>query len=203
MKNIISFTLLALYLVACNSKPTTVKEEIQEIPVIKVEKTNSIIHNKIVARIEAQKNVEIRSRIKGYIEEILVDEGKEVKKGQALFRLSSPDYTAEATKAEATLAKTIAEERSAKLEVDRIEVLVQKSVVGKSELALAQSKYQVAESAVSEARAILKNAKAFLAYTTITAPFDGYINRIPYKIGSLINEGDLLTSISDISNVSN
>jgi membrane fusion protein (multidrug efflux system) len=197
-----SIALLAFILVSCakTNKQSSI-ENLPEIPVYKVIKTNSIIHNKLVARIKAQKNVEIRSRIKGYIEEILVDEGKEVKKGQALFKLSSPDYMADATKAEATLAKTIAEEHSTKLEVERIEMLVKKDVVAKSELTLAQSKLLIAQSAVAEAKAILKNAKAFLAYTTITAPFDGCINLIPYKIGSYINEGDLLTSISDISNV--
>ena len=201
MNKLIAYSLFTIGLIACSHRPTAENQETPEIPVLKVKSSNSMIHNKIVARIEAQKNVEIRSRIKGYIEEILVDEGKEVTKGQALFKLSSPDYMAEATKAEATLAKTVAEEHSTKLEVERVEMLVQKNVIAKSELTLAQSKLQIAQSAVAEAKAIHKNAKAFLAYTTFTAPFDGFINRIPYKVGSLINEGDLLTTISDISNV--
>ena len=80
-------------------------------------------------------------------------------------------------------------------------MLTSKNVVAKSELVLAESKAMVSKAAVSEAKASLKNAEAFFSYTTIVAPFDGVINRIPLKIGSLINEGDLLTSISDISSI--
>ena len=39
------------------------------------------------------------------------------------------------------------------------------------------------------------------SYTTITAPFDGYIDRIPYKTGSLVNPQSLLTTVSDISEI--
>jgi len=40
-----------------------------------------------------------------------------------------------------------------------------------------------------------------VARTRIKAPFDGIINRIPYKVGSLIDEGTLLTSVSDTRKV--
>lgn len=201
MKFIFVAILLALFAFGCHNKNKIDITSTPKIPVITIKLSNTVLDNEIVAKIQAIKNVEIRSRIKGFLENILVDEGKEVKKGQPLFKLSSPEYTAEFTKAGAMLRRSIAEEVAANLEIDRVKLLVTKNVVATTELVLVESKAQVAKAAVAESQASFKNAEAFLAYTTIIAPYDGIINRIPLKIGSLINEGDLLTSISDISSI--
>src|SRR5262249_24131452 len=60
------------------------------------------------------------------------------------------------------------------------------------EQALAQAKLE-------QAKAEVAMAKVHLSFTEIRAPFDGYIDRLPKKIGSLIDEGELLTSLSDNS----
>jgi membrane fusion protein (multidrug efflux system) len=59
----------------------------------------------------------------------------------------------------------------------------------------------MAESAILEAESMLKNAQVGLSYTTVRAPFDGIVDRIPYKTGSLVKSGDLLTNITDISEI--
>jgi membrane fusion protein (multidrug efflux system) len=199
MKN--ACVILLLLLCGCKDRPKSNPEVLPQIPVITVKPSNIVFNNKIVADIQAIKKVEIRSRIRGFLENIFVDEGMPVRKGQPLFKLSSPEYTAEALKAEATLTRAAAEEKSANLEVERVQLLVKKNVVTQSELILAESKVEIARAAVLEAKANLNNAKAFLAYTTISAPFDGIIDRIPLKMGSLVNEGDLLTTISDITSI--
>lgn len=201
MRRLLVCSAIIMVLFSCKNNQANQNQSIAEIPVIRIKTSNTVFNNNIVAEIQAVKNVEIRSRIKGYLERIMVDEGKEVRKGQPLFKISSPEYTAEYTKAQATLTRAIAEEKASRLEVERVEMLAAKKVVVKSELVLAESKADIAKAAVAEARATLKNAEAFLNFSTITAPFDGVVNRIPLKIGSLINEGDLLTSISDISSI--
>jgi membrane fusion protein (multidrug efflux system) len=75
--------------------------------------------------------------------------------------------------------------------------LVDKNIVSKTNLELAQSKLDAANAKVEEAKSDEANALLNLSFTEIKAPFDGIINRIPNKIGSLIDEGTLLTSISD------
>jgi membrane fusion protein (multidrug efflux system) len=186
---------------SCKNNQSPQNQSIAEIPVFRIKPSNTVFNNNIVAEIQAVKNVEIRSRIKGYLERIMVDEGKEVRKGQPLFKISSPENTAVFTIAQATLKRAIAEEKAAQLEVDRVEMLVNKKVVTTTEKVLAESKFEIAKAAVAEARASLNNAEAFMNFSTITAPFDGVLNRIPLKIGSLIAEGDLLTSISDNSSI--
>lgn len=54
---------------------------------------------------------------------------------------------------------------------------------------------------VQQAKAKLKLAQTHYDYTRITAPFDGYIDRIPYKVGSLVTPQSLLTTVSDVSEV--
>jgi membrane fusion protein (multidrug efflux system) len=64
--------------------------------------------------------------------------------------------------------------------------------VSKNEQAIAQAKWE-------QAKAEVALAKLHLSFTEIKAPFDGTIDRIPKKLGSLIDEGELLTSLSDNS----
>ena len=92
----------------------------------------------------------MRSRIRGFLDEILIDEGQEVRKGQPLFRLTSPEYSAELTKAYASLEKSKAEEQAACLEVERVQILVSRNVVAKTEVVLAESKARIAIAAVAE-----------------------------------------------------
>mgnify|MGYP000774149986 CR=1 FL=1 len=54
---------------------------------------------------------------------------------------------------------------------------------------------------VEQSRAEMQRAQMEYSYTTITAPFTGYVDRIPYKVGSLVNPESLLTNVSDISEV--
>lgn len=136
-----------------------------------------------VSQIQSVRNIEIRAQEKGYLEKIYVDEGQYVKAGQVLFRISQSLYQADLLKAQA-------EARSAAIELQNAKLLADKEIVSKNEQAMAQAK-------LDAARAETMSAKAHLSYTTIRAPFDGVIDRIPLKLGSLIDEGALLTKLSD------
>lgn len=154
-----------------------------------------------VADIHSIKNVDIRSRVKGYLEEIVVDEGMAVKKGQVLFRISSQEYKEDLLKAKANLKNAIAEAKSAELNVQNVKVLVDKNVVSKTEMDMALAKQDALNANIDEARSHEESAKLKLAFTEVRAPFDGILDRIPNKVGSLIDEGTLLTTLSDNSEV--
>ena len=74
-------------------------------------------------------------------------------------------------------------------------------MVTKTELDLADAKLEIARSRIEQARAEETAAAIKLANTSIRSPFNGVIDRIPFKVGSLISEGTLLTTLSDIETV--
>jgi membrane fusion protein (multidrug efflux system) len=70
-------------------------------------------------------------------------------------------------------------------------------VISKTELEVANSKLNAARARIEESRSAQANASIRLSYANIRASFDGIIDRIPLKSGSLVEEGTLLTSVSD------
>ena len=176
-------------------------EAVPEILVTKVAIRDTIINTAYVANLQAIQNTEIKSRVHGFLENILIDEGKPVVKGQALFQLSTGELVINESKAIASLDMATAEAKAATLEVERVNILVEKKVITKTELELAKAKLKAAEAKISEANAMLAEARLKRTYATIRAPFNGVVNRLPLKTGSLIEEGTMLTSITDIQSV--
>lgn len=154
-----------------------------------------------ISDIHSHRNVEIRARVKGYLEQIFVDEGNFVKKGQILFRTSSHEFKVELLKAKAKLKNAVAEAKAADLQLQNAKMLFEKNVVSRTELELAESKLAAFNAMIEEAQSEQESALIKLSFTEIRAPFDGIIDRIPNKVGSLIDEGMLLTTLSDNSSI--
>jgi len=171
------------------------------LPVISLKTQTTPIYHEYVGDVQALNNVEIFSRVKGYLEHIYVDEGKPVKKGQLLFRINDGEYKAEYASAKAALSHAIAEAKEMELEADRVRSMVDKQVISKTEWEVANARLSATKAKIEEAQSALANASIRLAHTRVTAPFDGIIDRIPYKPGSLIDEGTPLTTISDLHEV--
>ncbi|ABQ07862.1 MULTISPECIES: efflux RND transporter periplasmic adaptor subunit [Flavobacterium] len=186
MKKIIVFTgLMALVcLTSCTSKKEE-KEEVEKFTVTNPVKIDTSFTKEYVSQIKSVRNIELRAQEKGFLQNIYVDEGQFVKKGQLLFKIMPNMYEAELLKAQS-------EQKSAEIELQNSKLLADKNIVSKNELSVAQAKLQSAKAEVSLAR-------LHLSFTEIRAPFDGTIDRIPLKLGSLIDEGELLTSLSDNS----
>ncbi len=170
-------------------------------PTTFVIKKDTSVFTEYVAEIHAIQNVEIHARVSGYLEKIYVDEGAEVKEGQHLFSINNKEYVEELSKAKAALKSTIAEVKAAEIELTNVTQLSEKKIVSKSELELAINKLDAQKALMEEAVAHQSFAQLRLANTDIKAPFSGFINRIPHKNGSLINEGTLLTTISNNSEI--
>jgi len=192
------FILTVIFITACTAKGSVdTKDDTTELPVIKLEQKDTVLYRDYVTDIQAVKNVEIRARVQGFLETIFVDEGQTVSKGQLLFQVNDREFVTELAKAKANVSSAIAEAKAAELELGRTKILVDKNVVTKSELELADAKLKAATAKVDEAKAEQSNAETKLSYTKILSPFDGVIDRIPLKAGSLVDQGALLTTISD------
>jgi len=149
-------------------------------------KKDTIINKEYVGQIHSIQHIELRSLDEGYLQQIYVDEGQIVKKGQLLFKLQSIVYEAEVKKAEAEL-------EYAKIEYQNTKMLADSNIVSPNELALVKAHYD-------KAKADLALAEAEFSFTEIRAPFDGIIGRFEdVRLGSLLEEGELLTTLSDNS----
>ncbi|WP_207494481.1 efflux RND transporter periplasmic adaptor subunit [Aridibaculum aurantiacum] len=189
---------LAALSTGCTSKKETKETTtVHEVPVIQLQQVDTALHQDYVADIQALKNVEIRSRVNGFLEQVYVDEGRPVRKGQLLFRISNREYINDLDKAKASVESARAAVRIAEVEMERVKVLVEKKVIAKSELDLAQARVADAKARVSEARSMVAAAETKISYMSVRSPFNGVIDRLPMKIGSVIDEGSLLTTISD------
>lgn len=199
---ILSFLpLAAATFASCSGNRQQAQSAAVPVTTVTVEKKDLKLDDLYVADIQAVKNVEIRSSVQGYLESIFVDEGQQVKEGQLLFKLRDTELKNEVAKARSLLNVARADKLSAEVEYERIKSLVEKKIVAPTELSLAGSKLKAASSRVDEASSNLDIATHRLSYTLIKAPFDGFIDRIPLKKGSLVSEGTLISSISDISSV--
>ncbi|SHE53678.1 efflux RND transporter periplasmic adaptor subunit [Pedobacter caeni] len=195
---------VALALVSCTSsesKETPTTDKSKSVPVAAIHVLDTTIYKEYIADIQAVKNVEVRSRLSGFLEKIYVEEGSAVKEGQILFKINDEEYKADLSKAEAVLNNSIADAKTVELEQQRTKLLVKNNIVSKTELDLAAAKVKAAESRIAEARSVLRYAKSRLSNTLIKSPFSGRIDRLPLKAGSLLEEGSLLTSVSDLSAV--
>ncbi|MCL8536970.1 efflux RND transporter periplasmic adaptor subunit [Chryseobacterium gallinarum] len=188
MKRVVSSIALSILLLAvgCNKKKEE-KEEASVYPVTSPVIMDTVIHKEFVAQIQSVKNIEVRAQEKGFLERIFVDEGQYVNAGQTLFRIMPKLYQAE-------LLKAKAEVEQASIELKNASTLAGNNIVSKNEKAMAKAK-------LDAANAEMKLAQIHLSFTDIKAPFSGIINRIPLKLGSLVDEGDLLTSLSDNTSI--
>lgn len=195
MKTLIYVCLSFIFMTACSETPTAKENKKYQVihPLIK----DTSYEREYAATINSIQNVDIRNRIKGFIEEIYVDEGRKVVKGQLLFRLNSAEIEQLVRKADVMIQTAEAELRGVEIEYENTKKLFDKNIVSKSELDLLATKVQLNKAKLRLAKVEKEQAQLHLTFTEIRAPFSGVINRIPFKKGSLVDEGSLLTSISN------
>ncbi len=180
--------LMSLIIAVCTASCGSKSEE-KEVPgkllVTSPLLKDTTVIQEYVCQIHAIQHIEIRALEKGYLQKIYVDEGQMVKKGQLMFQIMPMMYEAEMQKAQA-------EADFAKTEYLNAKLLADSNVISKNQLALVKAKYD-------KAKAELSLSRVRLGFTEIKAPFDGIMDRFQVRLGSLVDEGDLLTTLSDNS----
>ena len=184
-KTLVSLSIcLALCHISCNSKKET-KEEETKFLVTSPLKTDTTITREYVCQIQAVSHIELRALERGYLQNIYVDEGQFVKKGQLMFQIMPLLYQAELQKAQA-------EADFVEIEYKNTKSLADTKVVSQNELAMAKAK-------LDKAKAEVSLAQVHLGFTQVKAPFDGIMDKFQVRLGSLLDEGALLSTLSDNS----
>ena len=200
-KQFLLYAFSVLFLASCGDKAEKKSANIKTLPVYKVTVKDTIVSNRFVADVHAKNNVEIHVRIPGLLDKVDVSEGQRVKKGQILFKISDVELQIQLLKAEAVYKSTLADLRIATVELEQAQTLFNKKVIADKELELSKAKHDAANAKVAHASAERKAIKQQISFTTITAPFDGTVDRIPFKEGSLVENGSLLTTVSQLDDV--
>ena len=180
----ITLALISLSLPSC-SKHEEHHEEAHKITATTPESKAVTLTQQYVCQIHSQRHIQVRALEMGYLEEITIKEGQHVKAGDVLFKVIPILYQ---KKADAELA----EAKLAQLEYNYTKSLFEKKVVSENEVLLLEAKLKRAQ-----AKADLATAE--LNFATVKAPFDGIIDRLHHQQGSLVEEGEILTTMSDNS----
>lgn len=163
--------------------------ERQVVTVEKVDTDDVEIYGEYVGQIRAKSFVEIRARVEGYLEAMLFEEGRRVKRGQPLFKINSDLYKARVDKARAQLAKDQAQEAKSARDVERLRPLYEQKAASQLDLDNAIAAYESAKANVAMSKADLTQAEMELGYTTVISPIDGYISERNADIGTLVGPG--------------
>jgi membrane fusion protein, multidrug efflux system len=182
MKNsIILLVVCTFFVTSCNHTEHTKHEE-SEFVVSSPIRVDTSINKEYVCQIKASNHIELRSLERGYLQKIYVDEGQHVRQGQSMFQIMPLVYQAE-SKADVDYAE---------IEYQNTKTLSDKDIVSKQELALSKAK-------LDREKADLKLSNTHLGLTTVHAPFNGIMDKFQKRLGSLVDEGELLTTLSDNS----
>jgi membrane fusion protein, multidrug efflux system len=144
-----------------------------------------IITQQYVCQIHSRRHIDVCALEEGYLKGIRIQEGQAVKEGDVLFEVMPVLY-------KARLDAEVAERDLRLLELKYTKSLAAKKGVSDNEVKLFEAK-------LAQAQAKVDLAQAELNFATVTARFDGIVDRQRQQLGSLVKEGDILTTLSDNS----
>ncbi len=169
-------------------KSATVKEKHQRVVSVKtVQIAQATFKDSVeaVGTSRANEQVFITSKYSDLVDEVSFQDGDTVKKGEILVRLNSREEAAKVKEYEANLAESVAQ-------LNRFQDLFTKKATSKSIVDQQEAKTK----AIS---AQLLSAKIKLNDLTIKAPFSGVLGFREISLGALIDVGDIITSLDDLS----
>ena len=169
------------------------------VSVIEVAPSDVPVSFDAVGRTEGSREVQVRARVAGILEQQLYTEGDSVKAGTTLFQIERAPFEIELAQARGTLAQERSREELAQKEAERLKLLVDRRAISQKEADQAISAVSQSSAAVQVARARVRQAELNLSYTTVAAPIDGITGRALQSIGSLVsptNESAMLTTLT-------
>jgi len=204
IKNLSSLFVLLIIFSCSNSPEGQVPKtgQVREYLVQTISPKDITVTQDFPTMLQGEQTVEIRPRVAGYIEKILVDEGDHVKKGQLLFKLNANDIEAQVRSTEAQVKVAASQVATAEITIKKTKPLVEKNIISEFELESAETNLISAQATLAQAKANLANAKANLEYTLVSSPTNGIIGMFPYRIGSLVSSS-ITAPLTTVSNTVN
>lgn len=181
--------LAILLTVSCKKQPASAPaaNQPQAYPVVTLVQQDVELQSVYPAVLKGQEDIDIKPRVEGFIDAVYVDEGSIVKKGQALFKISSPTSVQQLENATAIY-------NTAKLDVERMRPLAEKGIISEVRLKTYENNF-------ASAKAALDQARATSGFTSVTSPVNGIVGAIPYRLGSLVTSSSVLTTVANTNQI--
>ena len=176
--------IIGIYLFLTREKKT--EPEAPIVSVAPAQQQDVEIYGEYVGRIRAQQFVEVRARVEGFLEQMLFEEGTQVKRNQVLFIINQNQYQAKVDKARAQLKKDEATARKAERDLNRIRPLYEQRAASQLDLDNATAAYETAVASVGMSQADLDQAEQELSYTVVRSPITGQISERHVDLGTLV-----------------
>lgn len=187
---------LLFFLTGCSESIDEPEAAPVSVSVLHLETSSLRPSREFIARTAPSSRTSVSARLQAEIKSIHFEEGSRVEQGQVLVRLEDTSVLADLRQAEAELTAARAEQQSASRNLQRGEEVANRGFLSAADLDKLKDRYSAAQGRLQSAEAALQRAENNLAYTEIRAPFDGWIGRLNFDVGSVV--GPASGSLADI-----
>ncbi|WP_375419083.1 efflux RND transporter periplasmic adaptor subunit [uncultured Hymenobacter sp.] len=176
---------------------------IKDYPVLTLVPRAAVLHSDYPTILQGRADVEILPKVSSFIDQILVDEGDRVRRGQLLFRLNSDEADQAVRSAQSAILIAQADVNAAGKDVQKTVPLVESKILSRYQLDAYRYTLQARQGTLAQTRADLLSAQKTQSYARITSPSNGVIGTLPYKLGSLVSSTITppLTTVASIGSV--
>lgn len=190
---------LAVLLASCAGGEVGQQDEAKEYELITVGTKDYCVDVEYAAQVHGLQDIRIVPRVEGYLQQVLVKEGEQVREGQLLFVIDQVQYKAAVKSAEAVVLQAEVLSAKAQQDYEGKTMLKERNVISDFELNQAKRDLDVANANLAAARAELDAARNNLTFTELRSPSDGVIGRLPYRKGDFVGPATAegLTVVSD------
>lgn len=187
-----------------DAEPTAVEDTAKTVAaeVVKVTLGEVPLKAVVPGSVVPDQRAHIASRIMGYIENLNIEVGDQVKRGDLLFSIDSGDINSKIQQAQSAYQQAKAALEDAEADFQRFTKLYKDSAVSKQQYDKIRLQYSVAQENLSAARAGLNQARDQLNYANVKAPFDGVIVQKMATAGSLAAPGNPVVVMENLSSLS-
>ena len=189
---------IAAVMVGCSRNPQVTEKKPPEVVICQPLEEKIEDWDIYTGTVEAKDFVEIRSRVRGHIKEVLFKEGDEVEAGAPLFEIDSGPFEAEKKQAQGQLTNWEAKLKFADEKIALYKPLAEKGTVSKEELLQALGAKGEALGGIEAARGAIQQADLNIKYSKITSPIAGKAGVAVLTKGNLVNASgadSLLTTV--------
>jgi len=203
-RTMIIFLLPVLLITACGSKKEQVAAPPIKVNVVKAVVNDVPLYEDFVAQVYGESDVDIRSRVEGWVTSVNFKEGSAVKKGSLLYVIDDSQYQTRVDREANELARAKTELVRTQNELSRVKPLTELNALSQKDLDNATAAHDAAQAQVKASEASLRNARIEYGYTRVSAPFDGVVGISNVRVGDYVSRAggtSVLTTISNIGGV--